>query len=132
MRAYKLGKEGLCRIHYAERHSDLVAARQYCTSPSKGTKFDSRRWYYASLLLVAKLTFKSKVSGDLLEILEMHIGVLLEHFAEIDQQYVNSPVVVEAASSIIYAGGQPDSKGASGLLPVLPGLTFRFRTSSRP
>lgn len=54
-----------------------------------------------------------QVSGDLLEILEMHIGVLLEHFAEVDQQYVNSPVVVEAASSIIFAGAaQTDSKGA--------------------
>lgn len=53
------------------------------------------------------------VAGDLLERLEMHIGVLLEHFNEIDQQYANSPVVIEAASSIIFAGGsQTESKGA--------------------
>jgi hypothetical protein len=59
----------------------------------------------------------SPASGDLLEILEMHIGVLLEHFTEIDQQWVNSPVVLEAASSIIYAGGaQTDSKGAGFVL----------------
>ncbi|KAJ7685069.1 regulator of Vps4 activity in the MVB pathway-domain-containing protein [Mycena polygramma] len=52
----------------------------------------------------AQNLIQEDVSGDLLEILEMHIGVMLEHFTELDQQYVNSPVVVEAASSIIYAG----------------------------
>ncbi|KAK7014965.1 DUF292-domain-containing protein [Favolaschia claudopus] len=60
------------------------------------------------------------VAGDLLEILEMHIGVLLEHFAEIDQQYVNSPVVLEAASSIIYAGGtQTESKELQTVREIL-------------
>ncbi|KAJ7046656.1 regulator of Vps4 activity in the MVB pathway-domain-containing protein [Mycena alexandri] len=58
----------------------------------------------------AQNLIQEDVAGDLLEILEMHIGVLLEHFTEIDQQYVNSPVVVEAASSIIYAGATPESK----------------------
>ncbi|KAJ7470653.1 regulator of Vps4 activity in the MVB pathway-domain-containing protein [Mycena latifolia] len=59
----------------------------------------------------AQNLIQEDVSGDLLEILEMHIGVLLEHFSEIDQQYINSPVVLEAASSIIYAGAaQTDSK----------------------
>ncbi|KAJ7098032.1 regulator of Vps4 activity in the MVB pathway-domain-containing protein [Mycena belliarum] len=52
----------------------------------------------------AQNLIEEDVSGDLLEILEMHIGVLLEHFSEVDQQYVNSPVVLEAASTIIYAG----------------------------
>jgi hypothetical protein len=55
------------------------------------------------------------VLGDLLEILEMHVGVLLEHFTEVDQQYVNSPVVLEAASSIIFAGTQTESKGLCDL-----------------
>ncbi|KAJ7172601.1 regulator of Vps4 activity in the MVB pathway-domain-containing protein [Mycena filopes] len=58
----------------------------------------------------AQNLIQEDVTGDMLEILEMHIGVLLEHFAEIDQQYVNSPVVLEAASSIIYAGATPESK----------------------
>ncbi|KAJ6596779.1 regulator of Vps4 activity in the MVB pathway-domain-containing protein [Mycena vulgaris] len=59
----------------------------------------------------AQNLIQEDVAGDLLEILEMHVGVLLEHFTEIDQQYVNSPVVLEAASSIIYAGAaQTDSK----------------------
>ncbi|KAJ6547443.1 regulator of Vps4 activity in the MVB pathway-domain-containing protein [Mycena capillaripes] len=52
----------------------------------------------------AQNLIQEDVSSDLLEILEMHIGVVLEHFTEIDQQYVNSPVVLEAASSIIFAG----------------------------
>ncbi|KAF8212364.1 regulator of Vps4 activity in the MVB pathway-domain-containing protein [Mycena galopus ATCC 62051] len=59
----------------------------------------------------AQNLIQEDVAGDLLEILEMHIGVLLEHFNEIDQQYVNSPVVLEAASSIIFAGAsQTESK----------------------
>ncbi|KAJ7285961.1 regulator of Vps4 activity in the MVB pathway-domain-containing protein [Mycena rebaudengoi] len=58
----------------------------------------------------AQNLIQEDVSGDLLEMLEMHVGVLLEHFSEIDQQYVNSPVVVEAASSVIYAGAQTESK----------------------
>ncbi|KAJ7710027.1 regulator of Vps4 activity in the MVB pathway-domain-containing protein [Mycena rosella] len=56
-----------------------------------------------SLFQMAKLTWV-QVSGDLLEVLEMHVGVLLEYFVELDAQYVNSPAVLEAASSIIYAG----------------------------
>ncbi|KAJ7063188.1 regulator of Vps4 activity in the MVB pathway-domain-containing protein [Mycena amicta] len=43
--------------------------------------------------------------GDLLENLEMQLGILLEHFAEVDQGVVNSPVVVEAVSTLIYAAG---------------------------
>ncbi|KAJ7452536.1 regulator of Vps4 activity in the MVB pathway-domain-containing protein [Mycena galericulata] len=67
----------------------------------------------------AQNLIQEDVSGDLLEILEMHIGVLLEHFNEIDQQYVNSPVVVEAASSIIFAGAQPDSKELQAVRDIL-------------
>ncbi|KAJ7632505.1 regulator of Vps4 activity in the MVB pathway-domain-containing protein [Roridomyces roridus] len=60
------------------------------------------------------------VSGNLLELLEMHVGVLLEHFAEIDQQYVNSPVVLEAASSVIYAGNAiPESKELQAVRDLL-------------
>ncbi|KAJ7219165.1 regulator of Vps4 activity in the MVB pathway-domain-containing protein [Mycena pura] len=59
----------------------------------------------------AQNLMQEDVSADLLEILEMHIGVLLEHFTEIDQEYVNSPMVVEAASSVIFAGvSQPECK----------------------
>ncbi|KAJ7109261.1 regulator of Vps4 activity in the MVB pathway-domain-containing protein [Mycena epipterygia] len=68
----------------------------------------------------AQNLIQEDVSGDLLEILEMHIGVLLEHFAEVDQQYVNSPVVVEAASSIIFAGAaQTDSKELQAVRDLL-------------
>ncbi|KAJ7156093.1 regulator of Vps4 activity in the MVB pathway-domain-containing protein [Mycena crocata] len=67
----------------------------------------------------AQNLIQEDVSGDLLEILEMHVGVILEHFAEIDQQYVNSPVVVEAASSIIFAGAQADSKELQAVRELL-------------
>ncbi|KAG6814300.1 hypothetical protein H0H92_013425 [Tricholoma furcatifolium] len=40
--------------------------------------------------------------GDLLEVIEMHVGQLLEHFNELDQGTHLTPVVVEAASTIIY------------------------------
>jgi hypothetical protein len=67
--------------------------------------------------------------GDLLEVLEMHVGVLLEHFTELDQRFVflillfhesraerltssvPSAVVAEAASSIIFAAPHTSSKG---------------------
>ncbi|KAG6854607.1 hypothetical protein C0991_004209 [Blastosporella zonata] len=41
--------------------------------------------------------------GDLLEVLEMHVGQLLEHFNELDQCVHLGPNVVEAASTVIYA-----------------------------
>ncbi|KAI4524362.1 hypothetical protein K525DRAFT_235688 [Schizophyllum commune Loenen D] len=52
------------------------------------------------------------VSGDILEMLEMCIGVLVEHFNEL--RYVDpdalTPIVIEAASSIIYAAPSTESK----------------------
>ncbi|KAJ7740722.1 regulator of Vps4 activity in the MVB pathway-domain-containing protein [Mycena maculata] len=67
----------------------------------------------------AQNLIQDDVHADLLENLEHYIGVLLEHFGEIDEQYVNSPVVVEAASSIIYAGAQPDSKELQAVRDLL-------------
>ncbi|KAJ7343602.1 regulator of Vps4 activity in the MVB pathway-domain-containing protein [Mycena albidolilacea] len=68
----------------------------------------------------AQNLIQEDVAGDLLERLEMHIGVLLEHFNEIDQQYANSPVVIEAASSIIFAGGsQTESKELQTVREIL-------------
>ncbi|ESK96876.1 duf292 domain-containing protein [Moniliophthora roreri MCA 2997] len=43
--------------------------------------------------------------GDVLEMLEMHIGMLLERFSEIGQ---SNPAVIEAASTIIYAAPHVD------------------------
>ncbi|KII88623.1 hypothetical protein PLICRDRAFT_161896 [Plicaturopsis crispa FD-325 SS-3] len=48
--------------------------------------------------------------GDLLEVLEMHVGVILEHFHELEQRTTPSPIVAEAAASIIYAAPQTESK----------------------
>ncbi|KAJ7940766.1 regulator of Vps4 activity in the MVB pathway-domain-containing protein [Mycena leptocephala] len=67
----------------------------------------------------AQNLIQEDVLGDLLEILEMHVGVLLEHFTEVDQQYVNSPVVLEAASSIIFAGTQTESKELEAVRDLL-------------
>lgn len=67
--------------------------------------------------------------GDLLEALEMHVGVIVEHFSEIEHKCVfsflvielridllqpsgsSSPIVAEAASSIIFAAPHTESKG---------------------
>ncbi|KAF7295030.1 DUF292-domain-containing protein [Mycena indigotica] len=50
-------------------------------------------------------------NADLLENLEMQLGILLEHFSELEQGFVNSPVVVEAVSTLIFAGAsQPDCR----------------------
>lgn len=60
--------------------------------------------------------------GDLLELLEMYVGMLLEHFGQLEQGYgvasppagkspSPSPIVTEAASSIIFAAPHTESKG---------------------
>lgn len=44
------------------------------------------------------------IMGDLLEVLEQHLGLIIEHFHELSGPAVlPSPTIVEAASSIIYA-----------------------------
>jgi hypothetical protein len=67
--------------------------------------------------------------GELLENLEIHIGVLLQHFSDLERYVIHpppsalyilkipsgnlSPVVVEAASSVIFAAPHVDSKGTA-------------------
>ncbi|KAJ6455699.1 regulator of Vps4 activity in the MVB pathway-domain-containing protein [Mycena sanguinolenta] len=68
----------------------------------------------------AQNLIQEDVAGDLLETLEMHIGILLEHFNEVDQQFVNSPVVLEAASSIIFVGtAQTESRELEAVREIL-------------
>lgn len=52
---------------------------------------------------------------DLLEVLEIHVGLLLEHFQELDQH----PSVVEAASSIIFAAPHIESKDLNDVRQLL-------------
>ncbi|KAL6305401.1 regulator of Vps4 activity in the MVB pathway-domain-containing protein [Sparassis latifolia] len=49
-------------------------------------------------------------SGDLLQTLEMHVGVVLGHLNEFERSEPPSPVLVEAASSIIHATPQTQSR----------------------
>ncbi|KAH7923526.1 hypothetical protein BV22DRAFT_1196659 [Leucogyrophana mollusca] len=49
-------------------------------------------------------------TGDLLEMLEMHVGVLLEHLGELAEGRTPAPTTVEAASSIIFAAPHTESK----------------------
>lgn len=68
------------------------------------------------------------IYSDLLQTLEMHVAVILEHIGDLERGCVTfycfpiwaedihvssapSPVVVEAASSIIYAASHVESKG---------------------
>ncbi|KAF8654068.1 hypothetical protein AX16_003601 [Volvariella volvacea WC 439] len=59
------------------------------------------------------------VMSDLLEVLEMHTGVILEHLSEIDQNVAPSPVMVEAISSVIYAAPMTDSKDLNLVRDIL-------------
>ena len=80
----------------------------------------------------AQRLIQDEIMGNLLENLEMQIGVLLERFLELDRCVHNdhhhnvqcsryaaphsgslSPLVVEAASTIIFAAPQIDSKGVT-------------------
>nr|GAT47209.1 DUF292-domain-containing protein [Mycena chlorophos] len=56
--------------------------------------------------------------ADVLENLEMQLGILLEHFSEIEQGL--NPSVVEAASTVIYAGAsQPDFRELQAVRELL-------------
>ncbi|KAH9043296.1 regulator of Vps4 activity in the MVB pathway-domain-containing protein [Lactarius pseudohatsudake] len=57
----------------------------------------------------AQRLIQDEIMGNLLENLEMQIGVVLERFSELDSGSL-SPLVVEAASTIIFAAPQIDSK----------------------
>jgi hypothetical protein len=57
--------------------------------------------------------------ADLLEALEMHVGLVVEHFAEIEQNEAPSPVVAEAASSIIFAAPHTESRDLNTVRELL-------------
>ncbi|EIN07452.1 hypothetical protein PUNSTDRAFT_144929 [Punctularia strigosozonata HHB-11173 SS5] len=64
----------------------------------------------------------------LLQVLEMHIGVILEHFSELENNSPPSPSLIEAASSIIYTANHYDESKdlhvTSNLLAQRLGLDF--------
>ncbi|KAI0748298.1 regulator of Vps4 activity in the MVB pathway-domain-containing protein [Daedaleopsis nitida] len=53
---------------------------------------------------------REDVRSDLLQTLEMHVGVILGHLNELERSDTPSPIIAEAASSIIYAGLSIESK----------------------
>ncbi|KAI0692386.1 regulator of Vps4 activity in the MVB pathway-domain-containing protein [Cytidiella melzeri] len=53
---------------------------------------------------------RDDVYEDLLQTLEMLVGVLLEHAGELERSGTTSPIVLEAASSIIYAAPHTESR----------------------
>ncbi|KAJ4495657.1 regulator of Vps4 activity in the MVB pathway-domain-containing protein [Lentinula lateritia] len=57
----------------------------------------------------AQNLFQDDIQGDVFEMLEMHVGVILEHIMELEHKSP-SPAVIEAASSIIYASPRIDSR----------------------
>ncbi|KAK1224708.1 hypothetical protein PQX77_012381 [Marasmius sp. AFHP31] len=58
----------------------------------------------------AQVVMQEDVFGDVLEMLEMHVGIILEHISEIGNSNGHNRVVVEAASSIIFAAPQVECK----------------------
>lgn len=76
----------------------------------------------------AQKQMREDVQGNLMQMMEMHLGVILGHLNEIERRCAEcapygdvpltavcsdmpSPIVIEAASSIIYAGLKIESKG---------------------
>ncbi|KAJ8522908.1 hypothetical protein ONZ45_g563 [Pleurotus djamor] len=57
-------------------------------------------------------------ASDTLEVLEMHTGMLLEHFNQLEPNS-SSPIISEAASTIIYAAPHAGSKELSTLREML-------------
>ncbi|OSD08684.1 hypothetical protein PYCCODRAFT_1356642 [Trametes coccinea BRFM310] len=58
----------------------------------------------------AQKQMREDIRSNLLQILEMHVGVILGHLNELERSDMPSPIVIEAASSIIYAGQSVESK----------------------
>ncbi|KAI0327171.1 hypothetical protein GY45DRAFT_1327991 [Cubamyces sp. BRFM 1775] len=58
----------------------------------------------------AQKQMREDIRSNLLQIFEMHVGVILGHLNELERSDMPSPIVIEAASSIIYAGLQVESK----------------------
>ncbi|KAL0573269.1 hypothetical protein V5O48_008676 [Marasmius crinis-equi] len=58
----------------------------------------------------ALVVMREDAFGDLLEMLEMHVGIILEHISEIAQSSGHNQAVLEAASSIIYSAPQVECK----------------------
>ncbi|KAI0636797.1 regulator of Vps4 activity in the MVB pathway-domain-containing protein [Trametes polyzona] len=58
----------------------------------------------------AQKQMREDVKGNLMQMLEMHLGVILGHLNELERSDTPSPIVIEAASSIIYAGLKIESK----------------------
>ncbi|KAJ4000088.1 regulator of Vps4 activity in the MVB pathway-domain-containing protein [Lentinula boryana] len=57
----------------------------------------------------AQNLYQDDIQGDAFEVLEMHVGVILEHVLELEHNSPG-PAVIEAASSIIYASARVESK----------------------
>ncbi|KAI8998478.1 regulator of Vps4 activity in the MVB pathway-domain-containing protein [Trametes punicea] len=58
----------------------------------------------------AQKQMREDIKASLLQIFEMHVGVILGHLNELERSDLPSPIVIEAASSIIYAGLSVESK----------------------
>ncbi|KAI0093536.1 regulator of Vps4 activity in the MVB pathway-domain-containing protein [Irpex rosettiformis] len=58
----------------------------------------------------AQKLIRDDVYGDLLQRLEMLVGVLLEHTAELNRSDSTSPLALEAASSVLYAAPHIESR----------------------
>jgi vacuolar protein sorting-associated protein IST1 len=81
----------------------------------------------------AQRLIQDEIMGDLLQNLETQIGVLLEHFSELERHVYSPlhttpfitkfcsgnliPAVVEAASTVIFTAPHIDSKGTTLLRP---------------
>jgi hypothetical protein len=99
----------------------------------------------------AENVIKDEIHADLLQTLEMYLGVVLEQFVEIEKKYLNprrnatfshplditrlipSPSLVEAASAIIYAAPTLGIRGMYALgIHARPLLTPVHRIASGP
>ncbi|KAF5324668.1 hypothetical protein D9611_004590 [Ephemerocybe angulata] len=68
----------------------------------------------------AQKLIQEDAHGDLLEILEMEVALLLEHFNEMDTNLEPTPLLSEAIASIIYAGPHAHCKGRVEIRSVGP------------
>ncbi|CAL1704944.1 unnamed protein product [Somion occarium] len=98
----RLTAQRLGQIQYKLDYQGQITRRDIATLLSQGNDALARA--------KAQKLVREDIYGDLLQTLEMHVGIILERIGELEPNASPGPVIVEAASSIIYAAPHTDSR----------------------
>ncbi|KAI0082752.1 hypothetical protein K474DRAFT_1654909 [Panus rudis PR-1116 ss-1] len=98
----RLTAQRLGQIQYKLDSQGQITRRDIATLLSQGNVALARA--------KAQKLVREDIYGDVMQMLEMYLGVLSEKIGELEQNATPSPAVVEAASSVIYAAPLTESR----------------------